>query len=61
MLDAARETLVGHAGRPVGAVPDRDRAQASCRGIEELIAEALAAAEAAAPTDPARRGRRARA
>jgi uncharacterized protein (DUF885 family) len=51
VLDAARETLVGHAGRPVGRF-QTETAINQLPGIDELIAEALASAEAAAATDP---------
>ena len=50
VLDAARETLFGAAGRPVGRF-QTETALKHFGGIEELIAEALAAADAAAPTD----------
>ena len=52
VLDAARETLVGHAGRPVGRF-QTETALKQLSGIGELIGDALAAAEAAASTDPA--------
>ena len=51
VLDAARATLVGHAGRPVGRF-QTETALRQLAGIEELIADALSAAEAAAPSDP---------
>jgi uncharacterized protein (DUF885 family) len=51
LLDAARETLVGHAGRPVGRL-QTETALNQLPGIGELIDDALAAAEAATPTDP---------
>jgi uncharacterized protein (DUF885 family) len=51
VLDAARETLVGHAGRPVGRF-QTETAINQLPGIDELIADALASAETAAPTDP---------
>jgi uncharacterized protein (DUF885 family) len=51
LLDAARETLVGHAGRPVGRF-QTETALKQLSGIGELIGDALAAAEAAAPTEP---------
>ena len=51
VFDAARETLVGHAGRPVGRF-QTEKALDQLPGIEELIADALASAEGAAPTDP---------
>ena len=51
-LEAARETLVGHAGRPVGRF-QTETALKQAVGIGELIGDAIAAAEAAAPTDPA--------
>ncbi len=50
VLDAARETLVGDAGRPVGRF-QTETALKQFGGIEELIAEALASGDAAAPTD----------
>ena len=50
VLDAARETLVGAAGRPVGRF-QTETALKHFGGIEELIAEALASGDAAAPTD----------
>jgi len=52
VLDAARETLVGHAGRPVGRF-QTETALKQLSGIGELIGDALAAAESAASTDPA--------
>jgi uncharacterized protein (DUF885 family) len=52
VLDAARETLVGHAGRPVARF-QTETALKQLSGIGELIGDALATAEAAAPTDPA--------
>jgi uncharacterized protein (DUF885 family) len=53
VLDAARETLVvGIPGRPVGEF-QTETALNQLPGVDELIAEALASAEAAAPTDPA--------
>jgi uncharacterized protein (DUF885 family) len=52
LLDAARETLVGHAGRPVGRF-QTETALNQLPGIDELIADALAAAENAAASDPA--------
>jgi uncharacterized protein (DUF885 family) len=52
ILDAARETLVGHGGRPVGRF-QTETALDQLPGIDELIADALAAADGAAPTDPA--------
>jgi uncharacterized protein (DUF885 family) len=52
ILDAAREALVGHAGRPVGRF-QTETALDQLPGIDELIADALAAADGAAPTDPA--------
>ncbi|MEA2630380.1 MAG: hypothetical protein QOE66_599, partial [Chloroflexota bacterium] len=52
VLDAARETLVGHAGRPVGRF-QTETALDQLPGIDELIADAVAAADGAAPTDPA--------
>jgi len=51
VLDAARATLVGHAGRPVGRF-QTETALRQLAGIEELIGDALAADEAAAPSDP---------
>ena len=51
VLDAARETLVGHAGRPVGRF-QTEKALEQLPGIEALIADALAAAAVTAPTDP---------
>ncbi len=52
VLDAARETLVGHGGRPVGRF-QTETALNQLSGIDELIGDALAAAEDAAATDPA--------
>ena len=52
VLDAARETLVGHAGRPVGRF-QTETAINQLPGIDELIRDALASAETAAPTDSA--------
>lgn len=52
VLDAARETLVGHAGRPVARF-QTETALDRLPGLGELIAEALAAADVAAPDDPA--------
>jgi uncharacterized protein (DUF885 family) len=52
VLNAARATLVGHAGRPVGRF-QTETALKQLPGIGELIGDALAAAEGAAPTDPA--------
>ena len=51
VLAAARGALVGHAGRPVGRF-QTEKALEQLRGIEELIADALAAALTAAPADP---------
>ena len=51
LLDAAREALVGHDGRPVGRF-QTETALRQLPGIEELIRDALVAAEAAAATDP---------
>ena len=53
MFDAARATLVGHAGRPVGRF-QTETALKQLPGIGALIDEALAAAEAAAPDRPSR-------
>ena len=50
VLDAARETLVGAGGRPVGRF-QTETALKQFGGVEELVAEALAAGDAAAPTD----------
>ena len=50
VLDAAREVLVGDAGRLVGRF-QTETALKQLPGIEELISEALAAGDAAAPTD----------
>jgi uncharacterized protein (DUF885 family) len=50
LLDAARATLVGHDDVPVGRF-QTETALRQLAGIEELIAEALASADAAAPTD----------
>ena len=50
VLDAARETLVGHAGRPVGRF-QTETALDQLSGIEELIGDALTAAAMAAPAD----------
>jgi uncharacterized protein (DUF885 family) len=52
VLDAARSTLVGHAGRPVGRF-QTETALKQLPGIGELIGDALTAADGAAPTDPA--------
>jgi Uncharacterized protein conserved in bacteria len=51
VLDAGRDTLVGHAGRPVGRF-QTETALNQLPGIGELIADALAAAEGATATDP---------
>ena len=51
VLDAARETLVGHGGRPVARF-HTETALNQAPGIHELITEALESGEAAAPTDP---------
>ncbi len=50
VLDAARARLVGVEGFPVGRF-QTEKALTQLPGIEELIAEALAAADGAAPTD----------
>ncbi len=50
VLDAARETLVGAAGRPVGRF-QTETALKHYGGIEALIEEALASGRDAAPTD----------
>ena len=50
VLEAARVTLVGTPDRPVGRF-QTETALRQLPGIDELIAEALSAAEAAAPTD----------
>ena len=50
VLDAARDTLVGHAGGPVGRF-QTETALKQFGGIEALVAEALAAGDAAASTD----------
>jgi uncharacterized protein (DUF885 family) len=52
ILDAARDTLVGHAGRPVGRF-QTETALNQLSGIGELVGEALTAAGSAASTDPA--------
>ena len=52
VLDAARETLVGHPGRPVGRF-QTETALDRLAGVEELIGDASAAAAEAAATDPA--------
>ncbi len=52
VLDAARAALVGDADRPVGRF-QTETALTQLPGIDELIADALTAATAAAPTDPA--------
>ncbi len=52
IIAAARETLVGHAGRPVGRF-QTEKALEQLPGIGGLIDEALASADAAAGTDPA--------
>jgi uncharacterized protein (DUF885 family) len=52
LLDAGRETLVGDAGRPVGRF-QTETALKNLPGIGELIDDALAAADAAAPTESA--------
>ena len=52
VLDAAREALVGHPGRPVGRF-QTETALKQLSGIGELIDDALTAAEAAAPIDSA--------
>ncbi len=51
VLDAARETLVGLPGRSVGRF-QTETALRQLAGIEELIADALAAAAVAASDDP---------
>ena len=51
VLDAARETLVGHAGRPVGRF-QTETALNQLAGIDELIGDALTAADGR-PTDAA--------
>jgi uncharacterized protein (DUF885 family) len=51
VFDAARATLVGDAGRPVGRF-QTETALRQLAGIEELISDALSAAEGA-PDDPA--------
>ena len=50
LLEAARETLVGHAGRPVGRF-QTETALKQLPGIGELIDDALATARAAAAED----------
>jgi len=50
VFEAARETLVGHAGRPVARF-QTETALRQIGGIEELVASALASADASAPTD----------
>ena len=52
VLSAARESLVGHAGRPVARF-HTEKALAQLPGIPELIDDALGAAATAEPTDPA--------
>ena len=52
VITAARETLVGHAGRPVGRF-QTEKALEQLPGIGGLIDEALASADAAAADDPA--------
>ncbi|HEV8401651.1 MAG TPA: DUF885 domain-containing protein [Candidatus Limnocylindrales bacterium] len=52
VIEAATATLVGASGRPVGRF-QTETALKQLPGIDELIADALSAAEAAAPTDPA--------
>jgi uncharacterized protein (DUF885 family) len=52
VFDAARETLVGYAGRPVGRF-QTETALKQLAGIGELVDDALAAADAARATDPA--------
>ncbi len=52
VLGAARDTLVGHAGRPVARF-QTETALRQLSGIEALIADALATAEAAGPDDAA--------
>lgn len=52
VVDAARETLVGHAGRPVAKL-HTETALSNLPGIAELVESALNAAEDAAPSDPA--------
>jgi uncharacterized protein (DUF885 family) len=51
VFDAARDMLVGHAGRPVGRF-QTETALKQLAGIGELVDDALAAAEAARATDP---------
>lgn len=52
LLDAARTRLVGHDGQPVGRF-QTETALRQLAGVEALIADALAAAEAATPDDTA--------
>ncbi len=52
VFEAAREALVGHDGRPVARF-HTETALRQIVGLEELIADALASADAAAPTDAA--------
>ena len=52
VFDAARETLVGSAGRPVARF-HTETALRQIAGIDVLIADALASADEAAPTDAA--------
>ena len=52
LLEAAREALVGHAGRPVGRF-QTETALNQLPGIGALIDEALAAAEGTRESDPA--------
>jgi uncharacterized protein (DUF885 family) len=52
VIEAATTTLVGVPGRPVGRF-QTETALKQLPGVDELIAEALSSAEAAAPTDPA--------
>jgi uncharacterized protein (DUF885 family) len=52
VFDAARETLVGHAGRPVGRF-QTETALKQLAGIGELVGDALTAAEETSSTDAA--------
>jgi uncharacterized protein (DUF885 family) len=52
VIEAATATLIGMADRPIGRF-QTETALKQLPGIDELIADALTAAEAAAPTDPA--------
>src|SRR3954463_3048394 len=51
VIDAARQDVVGHAGRPVSRL-HAETALRQLAGIEELVGDATAEAERASATDP---------